>query len=315
MQDDAPIAPTETAHQRGIRLFQEARFEEAAHELAESLQENQNSETWNDWAVAELNAGHSKAETGFRSALALDAENYEAAANLGALLANSGRHAEAILYLEKALGHADQQPVVLKQLLDSCSRKAFSENMLRESGETARKFAASVQEYPAPATSQVEPRPAFDGSPSAIATLKQEISRIDWYHQIGLGQGIVTPGCHDSNRELRTLQLPERLDGLKVLDIGAWDGFFSLRPSDAAPPACWQPMVLFGVAGALALPKEASTWPDGRSAPTSNRKSSISRKSRLAKRDHSTWFFSMASTIYGGHWQPSIGLSVSPLDS
>ena len=41
--------------------------------------------------------------------------------------------------------------------------------------------------------------------------------------------GIVTPGVSDAARGLRRLQLPERLDGLSVLDIGAWDGFYSFE--------------------------------------------------------------------------------------
>jgi tRNA (mo5U34)-methyltransferase len=41
--------------------------------------------------------------------------------------------------------------------------------------------------------------------------------------------GIVTPGVSDAARGLRRLQLPDRLDGLSVLDIGAWDGFYSFE--------------------------------------------------------------------------------------
>ncbi len=41
--------------------------------------------------------------------------------------------------------------------------------------------------------------------------------------------GIMTPGVTDPARALPRLQLPERLDGLSVLDIGAWDGFYSFE--------------------------------------------------------------------------------------
>jgi len=50
-----------------------------------------------------------------------------------------------------------------------------------------------------------------------------------WFHSIDLGMGVVTPGhkpreLHE--RELASLRLPD-LPGKSVLDIGAWDGFYS----------------------------------------------------------------------------------------
>src|SRR5688572_22739694 len=56
-------------------------------------------------------------------------------------------------------------------------------------------------------------------------SLQQEIAAVDWYHTIDLGEGITTPGLV---RCLTPLQLEiGRLDGLTVLDIGAWDGAYS----------------------------------------------------------------------------------------
>ena len=57
------------------------------------------------------------------------------------------------------------------------------------------------------------------------ADLQQEIARVDWYHIMELGKGITTPGRI-------ACMSPEqlgigRLDGLTVLDIGAWDGAYS----------------------------------------------------------------------------------------
>ncbi len=51
-----------------------------------------------------------------------------------------------------------------------------------------------------------------------------------WYHQIELAPGIVTPGVNDSLtvlRKLEALGLPDDCSGLRVLDIGCRDGFFS----------------------------------------------------------------------------------------
>ncbi len=51
-----------------------------------------------------------------------------------------------------------------------------------------------------------------------------------WFHEIELAPGIVTPG-EDSNRLklpiLDEIGLPSRADGLKVLDVGCSDGYFS----------------------------------------------------------------------------------------
>ncbi len=53
-----------------------------------------------------------------------------------------------------------------------------------------------------------------------------------WWHEIELAPGIITPG-DDSNREklpiLDQLGLPERLDGVRALDIGCSDGYFSFE--------------------------------------------------------------------------------------
>ncbi|HVF74601.1 MAG TPA: DUF1698 domain-containing protein [Acidimicrobiales bacterium] len=44
-----------------------------------------------------------------------------------------------------------------------------------------------------------------------------------------LAPGVRTPGIYDPSRTLPRLGLPARLDGLSVLDVGAWDGFYSFE--------------------------------------------------------------------------------------
>ena len=61
------------------------------------------------------------------------------------------------------------------------------------------------------------------------AELREAVAGIEWWHSIDLGHGIVTPGKDDSPAKLRDLKLPARFDGRSVLDIGAWDGFFSFE--------------------------------------------------------------------------------------
>jgi len=59
--------------------------------------------------------------------------------------------------------------------------------------------------------------------------LEQKIAGINWFHRIDLGNGIVTPGVDDSRSKLVYLNFPVNLTGKTVLDIGAWDGFFSFE--------------------------------------------------------------------------------------
>jgi tRNA (mo5U34)-methyltransferase len=60
--------------------------------------------------------------------------------------------------------------------------------------------------------------------------LEQAVRSIPtWFHSLDLGHGVVTPGAKTSEhlgRELESLCLPD-LRGKSVLDIGAWDGFYS----------------------------------------------------------------------------------------
>lgn len=76
--------------------------------------------------------------------------------------------------------------------------------------------------------------------------LQKHVSAIRWFHRIDLGQGVVTPGLDDTQAKLRRLKLPASFAGKSVLDIGAWDGFFSFeaerRGADrvlAVDSFCW----------------------------------------------------------------------------
>jgi tRNA (mo5U34)-methyltransferase len=62
-----------------------------------------------------------------------------------------------------------------------------------------------------------------------VEELKKEVAKIRWWHRIDLGNGIVTPGYDQSPRKLKKLKMPADLSGKSVLDIGAWDGFFSFE--------------------------------------------------------------------------------------
>ena len=51
-----------------------------------------------------------------------------------------------------------------------------------------------------------------------------------WFHKIDLGSGLVTPGWSEPAVEkLPYFLLPEDLSGMRVLDIGCAEGYFSFE--------------------------------------------------------------------------------------
>jgi tRNA (mo5U34)-methyltransferase len=60
-------------------------------------------------------------------------------------------------------------------------------------------------------------------------TLKERAEAIRWYHTIDLGHGVMTKGVDNTGVRLGRIDLPASLAGKTVLDIGAWDGFFSFE--------------------------------------------------------------------------------------
>lgn len=62
--------------------------------------------------------------------------------------------------------------------------------------------------------------------------LAAEVSRYYWWHSIDLGNGIVTPGQKTPEQhaeECRNYFDPVDLSGKSVLDVGAWNGFYSFE--------------------------------------------------------------------------------------
>jgi tRNA (mo5U34)-methyltransferase len=59
--------------------------------------------------------------------------------------------------------------------------------------------------------------------------LRAAVAAQGWFHTIDLGDGIVTKGRDESPRKLGWIGLPDDLRGRTVLDVGAWDGFFSFE--------------------------------------------------------------------------------------
>jgi tRNA (mo5U34)-methyltransferase len=55
------------------------------------------------------------------------------------------------------------------------------------------------------------------------------VNELTWFHTIDLGEGKVTPGKDNSPERLARIRMPESLAGRTVLDVGAYDGFFSFE--------------------------------------------------------------------------------------
>ena len=79
-----------------------------------------------------------------------------------------------------------------------------------------------------------------------IDELRRRVGEIDWFHTIDLGNGVVTPGIDPSPKKLHAIGMPTDLTGKSVLDLGAWNGFFSFEAERrgarrvlAADYFCW----------------------------------------------------------------------------
>jgi tRNA (mo5U34)-methyltransferase len=60
--------------------------------------------------------------------------------------------------------------------------------------------------------------------------LQARADALRWFHTIDLGQGVVTKGVDATQQKrLEGLRLPADFAGRSVLDVGAWDGFFSFE--------------------------------------------------------------------------------------
>src|SRR3954447_23360590 len=50
-----------------------------------------------------------------------------------------------------------------------------------------------------------------------------------WYHALELAPGRVTEGLFDLRPYVGRYGLPERLDGMRALEVGTWDGFWAFE--------------------------------------------------------------------------------------
>lgn len=88
---------------------------------------------------------------------------------------------------------------------------------------------------------------------SVQESIASRVQQLRWFHSIDLGNGIVTPGSKTQERhriEAAAFFDPIDLTGKTVLDIGAWNGFYSFEAERrgaarvvASDHHCWQPNI------------------------------------------------------------------------
>jgi tRNA (mo5U34)-methyltransferase len=65
------------------------------------------------------------------------------------------------------------------------------------------------------------------GTFPTVLHLRERVAALEWYHTLELAPGVVTPGWFDTRSVAAELPLPARLDGMRCLDVGTFDGFWA----------------------------------------------------------------------------------------
>jgi methyltransferase family protein len=69
-------------------------------------------------------------------------------------------------------------------------------------------------------------------SPASAAGRERLLARVGdvrWYHTLELAPDLTTEGWFDLRPYIDHYQLPERMDGLRALEVGTWDGFWAFE--------------------------------------------------------------------------------------
>lgn len=62
-----------------------------------------------------------------------------------------------------------------------------------------------------------------------MTDLLEQARQRSWYHTLELAPGVVTQGWFDMRPYADRYGLPERMDGMRALDVGTWDGFWAFE--------------------------------------------------------------------------------------
>jgi tRNA (mo5U34)-methyltransferase len=71
--------------------------------------------------------------------------------------------------------------------------------------------------------------PAHAEASEIDPALLAQVGEQSWYHTIELAPGLVTPGWFDLRPYVPRYGLPERMDGMRALEVGTWDGFWAFE--------------------------------------------------------------------------------------
>jgi Flp pilus assembly protein TadD len=111
--------------QAALQCINRGEYQQAVQLFAQAVAASSSSNLWNDLGYAQLARGRvQEAERSFRQALAIAPDNPQAAINLGALLANTGKTEAAVQWLERGVSAIDQtQRAVVLDLLANCKNR------------------------------------------------------------------------------------------------------------------------------------------------------------------------------------------------
>ena len=102
-----PASSKATSEAQALQEWEKGRLPQALRFIEESLLEEETADKWNTWASIQVRGGNSRAgELGYRRALEREPHFGQAAANLGAVIANRGQFQAALQMIEKALAKA-----------------------------------------------------------------------------------------------------------------------------------------------------------------------------------------------------------------
>jgi tRNA (mo5U34)-methyltransferase len=69
----------------------------------------------------------------------------------------------------------------------------------------------------------------MERSAAVPAELRERARSLTWYHTLELGPDLVTEGWFDLRPYVPRYGLPERMEGMRALDVGTWDGFWAFE--------------------------------------------------------------------------------------
>jgi tRNA (mo5U34)-methyltransferase len=155
------------------------------------------------------------AENAFRMAVAADPEFEEACYYLGRLLQRGSRASEAAAIYFAGL-QAAESALLRQGLLELDYSPAEIDDFLANGEFPEARCIPDDPDFP--------PRP--------VEGLRQRVADAFWWHSINLGGGIVTPGHktrYEIYHEAEAIFAPLSLPGRSVVDIGAWNGGFTVE--------------------------------------------------------------------------------------